>query len=143
MVFDLEKVPKDWEDWVTKVGLLKRNCFASVFEKYFQFQEEGTTGHKRAVIQYRDDETMYVSVVRAEVPQVLKKSLWFILYLLWNCDKNSEIMSSDSIIQRELKIERYIVLSMCKMGNGSSFIIINGRSFGGNKFLVLNSLTFF
>ena len=66
VVFDLEKVPKDWEDWVTKVGLLKRNCFASVFEKYFQFQEEGATGHKRAVIQYRDDETMYVSVVRAD-----------------------------------------------------------------------------
>lgn len=64
VVFDLEKVPKDWEDWVTKVGLLKRNCFASVFEKYFQFQEEGTTGHKRAVIQYRDDETMYVFLIK-------------------------------------------------------------------------------
>uniref|UniRef100_K1R1E2 Arp2/3 complex 34 kDa subunit n=1 Tax=Magallana gigas TaxID=29159 RepID=K1R1E2_MAGGI len=67
VVFDLEKVPKDWEDWVTKVGLLKRNCFASVFEKYFQFQEEGTTGHKRAVIQYRDDETMYVDAQKDRV----------------------------------------------------------------------------
>ncbi|XP_022310063.1 actin-related protein 2/3 complex subunit 2-like [Crassostrea virginica] len=67
VVFDLEKVPKDWEDWVTKVGLLKRNCFASVFEKYFQFQEEGATGHKRAVIQYRDDETMYVDAQKDRV----------------------------------------------------------------------------
>ena len=43
-----------------KAGLLKRNCFASVFEKYFEFQEKGESGHKRAVIHYRDDETMYV-----------------------------------------------------------------------------------
>lgn len=67
VVFDLEKVPKDWDDWVTKVGLLKRNCFASVFEKYFQFQEEGATGNKRAVIQYRDDETMYVDAQKDRV----------------------------------------------------------------------------
>lgn len=43
-----------------QVGLLKRNCFASVFEKYFEFQERGEEGHKRAVIHYRDEETLYV-----------------------------------------------------------------------------------
>ena len=53
---------QDWQSLVKKIGLLKRNCFASVFRKYFEFQEkqaEGeTVGQKRAVIHYRDDETM-------------------------------------------------------------------------------------
>jgi actin related protein 2/3 complex, subunit 2 len=40
--------------------LLKRNCFASVFEKYFDFQEQGLEGEKFAVIHYRDEETLYV-----------------------------------------------------------------------------------
>ena len=41
--------------------MLKRNCFAAVFEKYFEYQSKPDSGnHKRAVIQYRDDETMYV-----------------------------------------------------------------------------------
>ena len=42
-----------------KIGLLKRNCFASVFEKYFDLVGKGET-KERAVINYRDDETMYV-----------------------------------------------------------------------------------
>jgi len=60
LVFDLENIPSDWEQLVKKVGLLKRNCFASVFEKYFEFQEQGIEGQRRAVIHYRDDETLYV-----------------------------------------------------------------------------------
>lgn len=40
--------------------MLKQNCFASVFEKYFQFQEEGNEGENSAVIHCREDETMYV-----------------------------------------------------------------------------------
>lgn len=55
---DLENIPQDWEEMVKKIGLLKRNCFASVFEKYFEFQELGDEGHKTAVINYRNDETM-------------------------------------------------------------------------------------
>jgi len=60
---DLEKLPEDWEALVRKVALLKRHCFASVFEKYFDFQEEycdspGRPLQKRAVIHYRDEETM-------------------------------------------------------------------------------------
>ena len=35
---DLMKIPEDWEEVVKKCGLLKRNCFAAVFEKYFEFQ---------------------------------------------------------------------------------------------------------
>ena len=58
LLYDLENIPNDWEEIVKKAGLLKRNCFASVFEKYFEFQQNGIEGQKRAVIHYRDDETM-------------------------------------------------------------------------------------
>ncbi|XP_066600157.1 actin-related protein 2/3 complex subunit 2 [Prorops nasuta] len=67
VVIDLKKgaLPDDYEPLVRKIGLLKRHCFASVFEKYFDFQEKyndlpGTELQKRAVIKYRDQETMYV-----------------------------------------------------------------------------------
>jgi len=57
---DLSNIPDNWEEIVKKCGLLKRNCFAAVFEKYFEFQEKEEVGQQRAVINYRDDETMYV-----------------------------------------------------------------------------------
>ncbi|GIY79538.1 hypothetical protein CEXT_242851, partial [Caerostris extrusa] len=60
LLFDLENIPPSYDNLILKAGLLKRNCFASVFEKYFEFQERGEEGHKRAVIHYRDDETLYV-----------------------------------------------------------------------------------
>ncbi len=45
------------EEWASKVALLKRNCFASVFEKYFELQKAG--GDKdTAIVHYRDQETM-------------------------------------------------------------------------------------
>lgn len=62
MQIDLENIPNDWESLVKKIGLLKRHCFASVFEKYFDFQEKYSDSPeqcgKRAVIHYRDQETM-------------------------------------------------------------------------------------
>ena len=58
LMYSLDNIPDDFEEVVKKAALLKRNCFASVFEKYFEFQAKGKTGQKRAVIQYRDDETM-------------------------------------------------------------------------------------
>jgi len=60
LLVDLENIPENWMELVKKIGLLKRNCFASVFEKYFNFQEAGDDGQKRAVIHYRNDETLYV-----------------------------------------------------------------------------------
>lgn len=60
VLIDLETVPDNYEEIARKVGLLKRNCFASVFEKYFDFQEQGLEGEKRAVINYRNEETLYV-----------------------------------------------------------------------------------
>lgn len=58
LLYDLENLPASKDSIVHQAGMLKRNCFASVFEKYFQFQEEGREGENRAVIHYRDDETM-------------------------------------------------------------------------------------
>lgn len=58
LLYDLENLPENPEEVVKKAGLLKRNCFASVFEKYFEFQQNETEGEKRAVIHYRDDETL-------------------------------------------------------------------------------------
>merc|ERR1711902_89806 len=57
---DLSNIPENWEEIVKKCGRLKRNCFAAVFEKYFEFQERGEEGQSQAVIHNRDDETMYV-----------------------------------------------------------------------------------
>ncbi|VEN42810.1 unnamed protein product [Callosobruchus maculatus] len=48
VLLDLENIPENWQEYVKKLGLLKRNCFASVFEKYFDFQERGDEGQKRA-----------------------------------------------------------------------------------------------
>lgn len=60
LLYDLEALPANKDEVVHQAGMLKRNCFASVFEKYFKFQEEGKEGEKRAVVHYRDDESMYV-----------------------------------------------------------------------------------
>lgn len=56
-------MPDDHAAIVYEASLLKRNCFASVFEKYFDFQAKGQQGQKRAVIHYRDDETLFVASV--------------------------------------------------------------------------------
>ena len=60
LLFDMQKIPENWKDVAMKASLIKRNCFASVFEKYFEFQEKGETGHKTAAINYRSDETLFV-----------------------------------------------------------------------------------
>ena len=58
LMYDLENLPENREEVIRKAGLLKRNCFASVFQKYFEFQQNEMEGEKRAVIHYRDDETL-------------------------------------------------------------------------------------
>lgn len=58
LLFDLESLPDDIAPLIEKAALLKRNCFASVFDKYFKFQEQGMESKERAVINFRDDETM-------------------------------------------------------------------------------------
>jgi actin related protein 2/3 complex subunit 2 len=62
----LDNLPENIEKFATHVALLKRNCFASVFEKYFELQSKG--GEKStAIIHYRDQETMYVSAQKDRV----------------------------------------------------------------------------
>lgn len=58
LLYDLDSLPANKDEVVHQAGMLKRNCFASVFEKYFKFQEEGKEGEQRAVVHYRDDESM-------------------------------------------------------------------------------------
>jgi actin related protein 2/3 complex subunit 2 len=70
LLYDLEKLPSNQEEVIKKAGLLKRNCFASVFEKYFEFQQKGQEGQKKAVIHYRDDETLYVEAKKDRVTAI-------------------------------------------------------------------------
>uniref|UniRef100_A0A9J8BQN2 Arp2/3 complex 34 kDa subunit n=2 Tax=Cyprinus carpio TaxID=7962 RepID=A0A9J8BQN2_CYPCA len=70
LLFDLEALPPNKEEMIHQAGILKRNCFASVFEKYFKFQEEGREGEKRAVVHYRDDESMYIEAKKDRVTVV-------------------------------------------------------------------------
>lgn len=67
LLFDLTNLPQDWKDLAMKASLLKRNCFASVFEKYFEFQRNGETGQKTAVIHYRSDETLFIRALEDRV----------------------------------------------------------------------------
>jgi len=67
LLYDLDKVPSNHEEVSRNAGLLKRHCFASVFEKYFEFQQREDGSQKRAVIHYRDDETMYVEAKKDRV----------------------------------------------------------------------------
>lgn len=67
LLFDLTKLPEDFGQLAVKASRIKRNCFASVFEQYFAFQEKGETGHKTAVINYREDETMFVRALADRV----------------------------------------------------------------------------
>ncbi|XP_073235624.1 actin-related protein 2/3 complex subunit 2-like [Porites lutea] len=63
LLIDLEKLPSaenEKEELIQRFALFKRNCFASVFEKYFDYQQAGSGGETHAVINYRDDESMYV-----------------------------------------------------------------------------------
>jgi len=60
LLVDLENQPADVEGLIKSIGLLKRNCFAAVFERYFDYLEREEESTEMAVIHYRDEETMYV-----------------------------------------------------------------------------------
>ena len=78
----ISKLPEnEWESVVAKAGLLKRNCFASVFERYFEFQEREEEGHKAASIHYRDDETMYIEA-KADRVTVVFSAIFRLAYII-------------------------------------------------------------
>jgi actin related protein 2/3 complex subunit 2 len=66
-MYDLANISDDWKILIHKASLIKRNCFASVFEKYFEFQEKGEIGQQTAVINYRQDETLFVKALADRV----------------------------------------------------------------------------
>ncbi|XP_031575057.1 actin-related protein 2/3 complex subunit 2-like [Actinia tenebrosa] len=72
LLFDLENLPADneKEELIKKVALMKRNCFASAFVKYFDYQAQGTGGEKHAIIHYREDETLYIQAQEDRVTVV-------------------------------------------------------------------------
>lgn len=68
LVYDLDNVPEDFAAQAEKAGMLRRNCFAAVFDAFFEFQAKGDPkGSQRAVIHFRDDETMYVQAISDRV----------------------------------------------------------------------------
>eukprot|EP01135_Chromosphaera_perkinsii_P010014 Nk52_evm49s1992 gene=Nk52_evmTU49s1992 len=68
--FDLDNLPADKDTWPRKVALLKRNCLAAPFEKYFKIQEEGGTSAKPSVVHYREDESVYFNAQKDRVTVV-------------------------------------------------------------------------
>ena len=72
LAIDLKATAAEEDKIVEKVSKLKRNCFASVFDKYFALQQaggDGAEGHP-AIINYRPHESMYVSAFHDRVTVV-------------------------------------------------------------------------
>lgn len=72
LLLDLDALPEDAEQLAAECALLRRHCFASLFEKYFELQRTSAAAlaagtadvevgaASRGVVHYRDDETMYI-----------------------------------------------------------------------------------
>lgn len=68
LLVDLEQAD---EALIGKVGMLRRHCFAAVFEKYFAIQQAGGVGgDKPAVINYRKNESIFISAMKDRVTVV-------------------------------------------------------------------------
>ncbi|CAH8657858.1 unnamed protein product [Dicrocoelium dendriticum] len=66
---DLDNLPDDHVQLARKCALLKRNCIASVFFKFFDLQAkmDPKSHAERAVIHYRTDETLYIQALHDRV----------------------------------------------------------------------------
>eukprot|EP00049_Salpingoeca_infusionum_P017554 m.353425 g.353425 ORF g.353425 m.353425 type:complete len:298 (-) comp16764_c0_seq1:407-1300(-) len=62
-------VPQLTPEVIRSVAMLRRNCFAAVFEKFFTLQKEGKS-EAPAVFHYKDDETFYLNVLKDRVTVV-------------------------------------------------------------------------
>lgn len=70
VLVDYQNLPAGSSDQLMeKIALLKRNCFAGVFEKFFKIQKDGGNT-EQAIIHYRPKETMYVAAQRDRVTVV-------------------------------------------------------------------------
>ncbi|VDN14179.1 unnamed protein product [Dibothriocephalus latus] len=63
---DCEKLPDNVEELATKVAMLRRHCFASVFEHFFDYQMSKPTQTLQGIIHFRTDETMYAQFEETE-----------------------------------------------------------------------------
>lgn len=59
LLFTIDNLPENHQKLANDASRLKRNCFAAVFEKYFEAQASGSEV-KRAVIHYREGESIYI-----------------------------------------------------------------------------------
>lgn len=98
-----------WLPLVRKIAMLKRNCFASVFEKYFdQSKPESAAGkNKRAVIQYREDETMYVDVAADRV---------VVIFSTVFKDADDNIIGRVFMEVRRTRLFRWVTKNSCLQG---------------------------
>ncbi|VDL60047.1 unnamed protein product [Hymenolepis diminuta] len=69
LCFDLTNVPDDYESLAHRVALMKRHCFAAVFEPFFLLQAlaDEPIISKRAIIHYSPDEAMYVQALEDRI----------------------------------------------------------------------------
>nr|CDS29310.1 actin protein 2:3 complex subunit 2 [Hymenolepis microstoma] len=69
LCFDLTNVPDDYDSLAHRVALMKRHCFAAVFEPFFLLQAlaDEPIVSKRAVIHYSPDEAMYVQALEDRI----------------------------------------------------------------------------
>eukprot|EP00039_Didymoeca_costata_P018306 m.332986 g.332986 ORF g.332986 m.332986 type:complete len:307 (+) comp17040_c0_seq1:93-1013(+) len=69
LLVDVTKLGSNPEPEIKKIASLKRNCFAAVFQRYFQLQASGGAGigGEGAVIKYRPEETMFISAHKDRV----------------------------------------------------------------------------
>jgi len=59
LTFKIANIPENHEELAIRASRLKRNCYAALFEKYFNAQAAGSKV-ERAVIHYREGESIYV-----------------------------------------------------------------------------------
>lgn len=71
--FELAALLDDKDSLALKASLLKRNCFASVFEKYFKMQQDHDPANDEplstevAVVHYHEEESVYISALADRV----------------------------------------------------------------------------
>lgn len=71
LLYNIEEIASNYEAIVNEASLIKRNCFAALFEKYFKLQQENIPTKEQAVIHYRDDETLYVEAREDRVTVII------------------------------------------------------------------------
>jgi len=69
LAFDCNSLPANLEELAEKAASLRRNCFASIYTHFFDYQisEKAKTANIQGIIHYRTDETMFVQAMADRV----------------------------------------------------------------------------